>query len=175
MSITLYTYTNDINNVTKVTFDPTDNSSVIYNGQKYISFTKTNPLDDNEVSMGLQEFSIKSIENNTDYFLIVGGRNMLEMFFGSVTDVPSKLQFKLKDGSLHDPTLWAVRAIKKPPSQCETKNTDNTDKNTTTYKITMIVFIVLFSIMLIGSLILYFTGMMKFHFSSVSFGHSTHY
>ena len=96
---------------------------------------------------------------------------MLEMFFGSVTDVPSKLQFKLKDGSLHDPTLWAVRAIKKPPSQCETKNTDNTDKNTTTYKITMIVFIVLFSFMFIGSLILYFTGMMKFH----SFGHGAPY
>ena len=94
ISITLHTYTDNIDNVTKVTFDPTDNSSVIYNGQKYISFTKTNPLDDNEVSMGLQEFSIKSIENNTDYFLIVGGRNMLEMFFGSVTDVPSKLQIK---------------------------------------------------------------------------------
>ena len=175
MSITLYTFTDNIDNVTKVTIDPTDNSSTIYNGQKYISFTKTNPLDNNDVPSGLHEFSIKSIENNTDYFLIVGGSNMLEMFFGSVTDVTSKLQFKMKDGTYTDPPLLAVRAIKKPPSQCETKNTDNTDKNTTTYKITMIVFIVLFSIMLIGSLILYFTGMMKFHFSSVSFGHSTHY
>ena len=52
MSITLYTFTDNIDNVTKVTIDPTDNSSIIYNGQKYISFTKTNPLDNNDVSMG---------------------------------------------------------------------------------------------------------------------------
>ena len=97
------------------------------------------------------------------------------MLIGSVTDVPSKLQFKVKDGTLHDPILWAVRAIKKPPVECDTKNTDNTDKNTTTYKILMIVFIVLFFFELIGSLILYFSGMMKFHFSSVSFGHGAHY
>ena len=175
ISITLFTYTDNKDNVAQVTFDPKDNSTIIYSGVKYIPFTKTNPLDNNDVPLGFKEFSIKSIENNTDYFLIVGGRNMLELLVGSVTDVPSKLQFKLKDGSLHDPTLMAVRAIKKPSVECETKNTDNTDKNTTTYKITMIVFIALFSIMFLGSLILYFTGMMKFHFSSVSFGHGAHY
>ena len=175
MSITLHTFTDNIDNVTEFKFDPTDNSSVIYNGTKYISFTTNNPLDNADVPSGFHEFSIKSIENNTDYFLIVGGPNMLDMLIGSVKDVPSILRFKLKDGTLHDPTLQAVRAIKKPPVECETKNTDNTDKNTTTYKILMIVFIVLFSFMLIGSLILYFTGMMKFHFSSVSFGHGAHY
>ena len=104
MSITLHTFTDDINNVTEFKFDPRDNSSVIYNGTKYISFTKTNPLDENDVTSGFHHFYIKSIENNTDYYLVVGGPYMLDMLIGSVTDVPSILRFEKKDGTPYDPS-----------------------------------------------------------------------
>ena len=112
MSITLYTFTESIDNVTKVIIDPTDNSSTIYNGTKYISFTKTNPAKPDDFSSGLQPFHVKSIENNTDYFILVGGSDALEMLIGSVTDVPSLLKYEV-DGTVKEPSLLAVRAIKK--------------------------------------------------------------
>ena len=155
---------------TPISFDPTNNAALFYTGKEYVS-TNTNPPTQttewsDPIKKSIQPFSVKSIENNTDYFVVLTSMSeqpALECVFGSSNDtkITQSLNF--------------VRAIKKPPNQCETKNTDNTDKNTTTYKITMIVFIVLFSFMFIGSLILYFTGMMKFHFSSVSFGHGAHY
>ena len=151
---------------TQTPFNPTDNATIINNGTEYITFSKNNPLDNNKLldpTDPLKKFKVRSIKNDSDYYLIVGGYGVLELFVGSITDTEIERD------------VMAVRAIKKPSVVCETKNTDNTDKNTSTYKITMIVFIVLFSFMLIGSLILYFTGMMKFHFSSVSFGHGTHY
>ena len=163
MSIILYSEPGK--NGTQTPFDPTDNATIINNGTVYITFSEKNPLDNTKVdpTAPLKTFNVRSIKNDSDYYLIVGGDGVLELFVGSITDTKIERE------------VMAVRAIKKPPSQCETKNTDNTDKNTTTYKITMIVFIVLFSFMFIGSLILYFTGMMKFHFSSVSFGHGAHY
>jgi len=92
----------------------------------------------------LLTFPVKSIKNDTDYSIIISAPTSLNVFFGSIDDT------KTTDGS-----KCMVRAVKMP---------------TNTYKITMIVFIVLFAVMFIGSLILYFTGMMTFH----SFGHGTH-
>ena len=112
MSITLHTFTDNINNVTKVPFDPTDNSAISYNGAKYIQFTKTKPPKPDDFPSGLQPFHVKSIENNTDYFILVGGLDALEMLIGSVTDVPSLLRYEA-DGKVHEPSLLAVRAIKK--------------------------------------------------------------
>ena len=89
------------------------------------------------------------------------------MFFGSVTDTEN--QVKQEDGTLLDRPLTIVRAITKPQTLCE-----NTEHSTNDYKITTFVFIVLFVIMLIGSLVLYFTGMLKFQFS-VLFGRGTPY
>ena len=95
-----------------------------------------------------EPFPIQSVINNTEYALFIGTLQSSDIFIGSSNDL------KLKDD------VRLIRAVKLPIN---------------TYKITMIVFIVLFSFMFIGSLILYFTGMMKFHFSSVSFGHGEHY
>ena len=95
----------------------------------------------------LLTFSVKSIKNDTDYCIIISGPTSLNVFFGSIDDT------KTTDP---DGSKCMVRAVKMP---------------TNTYKITMIVFIVLFAVMFIGSLILYFTGMMTFH----SFGHGAHY
>ena len=137
---------------TQTPFNPTDNATIINNGTEYITFSKNNPLDNNKLvdtTDPLKTFKVRSIKNDSDYYLIVGGYGVLEFFVGSITDT------EIEDD------VMIVRAIKKP------KNTDNTDKN----KITMIVFIVLFSFMLIGLLILYFTGMMKFQ----SVGHGAHY
>ena len=92
-------------------------------------------------------FPVKSIKNDTDYCIIISGPTFTSVFFGSIDDT------KTTDA---DGSKCIVHAVKMP---------------TNIYKITMIVFIVLFSIMFIGSLILYFTGMMTFH----SFGHGTHY
>ena len=95
----------------------------------------------------LLQFPVKSIKNDTDYCIVVQAPTSLNAYFGSIDDT------KNTDA---DGTKNFVRAVKMP---------------TNTYKITMIVFIVLFAVTFIGSLILYFTGMMTFH----SFGHGTHY
>ena len=105
MSITLYTYTDNKDNVTKVSFDPTDNSAMSYNGAKYIQFTKTNPAKHDDFQSGFQPFHVKSIENNTDYFILVGGLDALEMLIGSVTDVPSLLRYEA-DGQVIEPSYW---------------------------------------------------------------------
>ena len=106
-----------------------------------------------------QEFAVKSIKNDTNYVVLISGSKALVSFFGSVENTG------LND---NDVSVVGVTQIQKGKGRGR-KNKHK--KRSNDYFITMIVFIVLFSIMLIGSLILYFTGMMKFH----SFGHGTHY
>ena len=164
------------NKGTPFEFNPTGNATLANNGSKFIQFIDPKDIDPNDIldkQNPMKPFFIKSIENNTDYYVIGNGDEILEMFVGSINEI--KYIRKLDDGSIVDQPFYLLRAIQKPQIVCETKNTENTDKKSNTYKITMIVFIVLFSFMFIGSLILFFTGMMKFHFSSVSFGHGTHY
>ena len=110
---------------------------------KEVSFT---PNGDIVNDTQFLKFPLKSIKNDTDYCIIISGFKTFNVFFGSIDDT------KNEDA---DGSQCVVRAVKMP---------------TNTYKITMIVFIVLFAVMFIGSLILYFTGMMTFH----SFGHGTH-
>ena len=152
MNIDLYSQPNK--HGTKYSFDPSGNALIVYAGGKVVNLTTT-PKDQIDTNAQVESIVVKSITNDTDYIVLLSNETngVLEALFGSIAD--TKL----------DKPVTYVRAIKKPPVVCETKNTDNTDKNTTTYKITMIVFIVLFSFMFIGSLILYFTGMMKFQLS----------
>ena len=157
------------NKGTPFEFNPTGNATLAYNGTKFIQFTDPKNIDPKNIQNPMKPFYIKSIENNTDYYVIGNGDEILEMFDGSIKEIKYTRVFD--NGTIVDRPFFLLRAIKKPLVVCETKNTDNTDKNTNTYKITMIVFIVLFSFMFIGTLILYFTGMMKF----LSFGHGTHY
>ena len=79
------------------------------------------------------------------YYL--NGFMALNVFFGSIDDTKNP-----------DPELsrCTVRAIKMP-------------KNS--YKITMIIFVVLFCVLFVTLLVLYFTGMLTFH----SFGRGTHF
>ena len=158
MNITLHSEPNNLG--TKYSFDPSGNAVIMYTGGKVVNLTTT-PKDQIDLNAKVESIVVKSITNDTDYIVLLSSdqNGVLEALFGSIAD--TKL----------DQPVTFVRAIKKPLSQCETKNTDNTDKNTTTYKITMIVFIVLFAVMFIGLLILYFTGISKFQ----SFGHGAHY
>ena len=107
---------------TQTPFNPTDNATIINNGTEYITFSKNNPLDNKllDPTDPLKKFKVRSIKNDSDYYLIVGGYGVLELFVGSITDTEIERD------------VMAVRAIKKPSVVCETKNTDNTDKNTNT-------------------------------------------
>ena len=138
MPISLYTDTKY--NGTETSFDPTGNAYIFYDGTKMI----TQPT----FSFGTV-FPVKSIKNDTDYVVSICGPKALVSFFGSVEDT-----------GLTDP-VYVVGATQIPKKNGRQKN----KRRTNDYKITMIVFIVLFAVMFIGSLILYFTGMMKFQLS----------
>ena len=147
MSITLYTDTQQSGTATS--FDPTVNAYVFSDGN--------NLMQQSTFNSG-KAFTVKSIKNDTNYVVSLSGpTTALVSFFGSVDNTG------LND---NDVSVVGVTQIQKGKGRGR-KNKHK--KRTNDYFITMIVFIVLFSIMLIGSLILYFTGMMKFH----SFGHGT--
>ena len=95
-------------------------------------------------------FYVKSIQNDTDYVVSIMGPKTLVSFFGSVEDT-----------GVTDP-VYVVGATQIPK-----KTRGKKKRRTNDFKITMIVFIVLFAVMLISLLILYFTGMMKFQLSRV--------
>ena len=148
MSITLYTDTQQSGTATS--FDPTVNAYVFSNGN--------NLMQQSTFNSG-KAFTVKSIKNDTNYVVSLSGPKALVSFFGSVDNTG------LND---NDVSVVGVTQIQKGKGRGR-KNKHK--KRTNDYFITMIVFIVLFAVMFIGSLILYFTGMMKFH----SFGHGTHY
>jgi len=142
MSITLYS---DVKyNGKQTPFDPTGNAYIFFDGQEMVRQTT--------FSFGTV-FPVKSINNDTDYVVSICGPKALVSFFGSVEDT-----------GVTDP-VYVVGATQIPKKGRKNKH----KKRTNDYFITMIVFIVLFAVMFIGLLILYFTGMMKFH----SFGHGT--
>ena len=115
-------------------------SITLYSNTKYtgteISFT---PNGEYYNDMKFFNFSLKSIKNDTDYCIVLRGAKLTTVFFGSIDDT------KTTDV---DGTTSMIRAIKMP-------------KNS--YKITMIIFVVLFCVLFIGLLVLYFTGMLTFH------------
>ena len=147
MSITLYTDTQQSGTATS--FDPTVNAYVFYDG--------TNLMQQSTFNSD-KLFTVKSIKNDTNYVVSLSGPKALVSFFGSVDNT-----------GLNDNDVSVVGVTQIPKRRGRGKNKHK--KITNDYFITMIVFIVLFSFMFIGSLILYFTGMMKFQ----SFGHGTHY
>ena len=145
MPITLYTDTQQRGTAT--TLNPTENAYIFYNGtdmkiQPTFNFDKV--------------FTVKSIKNDTDYVVSRCGPKALVSFFGSVDNT-----------GFTDNDVSVVGVTQIPKNERKRKNKHK--KRTNDYFITMIVFIVLFAVMFIGLLILYFTGMMKFH----SFGHGT--
>ena len=147
MPITLYT---DIQtNGTATSFNPTGNVYIFFDGTD-MKIQSTFNSD--------QPFTVKSIKNDTNYVVSISGPKALVSFFGSVDNTG------LND---NDVSVVGVTQIQKRRGRGKNKH----KKITNDYFITMIVFIVLFSFMFIGSLILYFTGMMKFH----SFGHGAPY
>ena len=151
MSITLYTDTQQSGTATS--FDPRVNAYVFSNGNNLMQQSTFNSD---------KLFTVKSIKNDTNYVVSLSGPKALVSFFGSVDNT-----------GLNDNDVSVVGVTQIPKRRGRGKNKHK--KITNDYFITMIVFIVLFTFMFIGSLILYFTGMMKFHFSSVSFGHGAHY
>ena len=137
MSIKLYPDTGF--NGTEYSFDPSDNVYV-YKSEGKISTTTKLPLK-------TVDFPVHSIKNDTDYILFIEGVNVFDVFIGSINDTEIFGDVQL------------IRAIKMPKPTCDDTNKND---NTNAYKITMIVFIILFSFTVIGLLILYFTGRLKF-------------
>ena len=114
-------------------------SITLYSNTKHtgtaVSFT---PNGDVYNDTKFLKFPLKSIKNNTDYCIVVRGAPFTTVFFGSIDDTKS---------TDADGTTSMIRAIKMPINS---------------YKITMIVFVVLFCVLFIGLLVLYFTGMLTF-------------
>ena len=144
MSITLYTGTKQSGTATS--FDPRVNVYVFYDGT---NLRQQSTFNSDKL------FTVKSIKNDTNYVVSLSGPKALVSFFGSVEDT-----------GITDP-VYVVGATQIPKKTRGKKN----KKRFNAYKITMIVFIVLFAVLFITLLILYFTGMMKFQ----SFGHGTPY
>ena len=145
MSITLYTDTQQSGTATS--FDPTVNAYVFYDGNNLMQQSTFNSV---------KPFTVKSIKNDTNYVVSISGPKALVSFFGSVDNTG------LND---NDVSVVGVTQIQKRRGRGKNKHKNRSND----YFITMIVFIVLFAVMFIGSLILYFTGILKFH----SFGHGT--
>ena len=148
MSITLYTDTQQIGTATS--FDPRVNAYVFYDG--------TNLMQQSTFNSD-KPFTVKSIKNDTNYVVSLSGPKALVSFFGSVDNTG------LND---NDVSVVGVTQIQKRRGG---GGKNKHEKITNDYFITMIVFIVLFAVLFITLLILYFTGMMKFH----SFGHGAPY
>ena len=139
---TITLYTEKHHEGTEYSFDPSGNVYV-YNEENVMSKSAELPL-----SYG-KNFRLNSIKNDTDYIVLVFGVNVFDVLIGSIEDTDI-----FQDGDVQ-----LIRAIKMPKPTCDDTNKND---NTNAYKITMIVFIILFSFMVIGLLILYFTGRLKF-------------
>ena len=100
MSITLHVFTDTNKGGEAITFDPKDNATFVYNGNKYVQFVDIRNIPDDDIidkTDPMKPFYLKSIDNNTDYYIVVSGPLTLEMFFGSVSD--TKLRTEILDSN----------------------------------------------------------------------------
>ena len=100
-----------------------------------------------ELPFSNDDFPVQSIKNDTDYVLFIDRVNVFDVFIGSICNTEIF-------GNVH-----IIRPVKMPKPTCDDTNKDD---NINVYKIIMIFFIILFLFMVIGLLILYFTGRLKF-------------